>query len=165
MNKFCLAQPNDIKEHLAKWGYVIITGILKDEEVKNCHNLFWDHIEATYPNITRYDSDSWYNSAPWPGSYASGVMSRRFIGHSDLQWYIRSNENVRKAFGTVWDTTALITSFDGVGAFRPWSKNIDWKTTDEPWYHVDQSSTMKGLQCIQGLVALTNSNESTGGLS
>ena len=48
--------------------------------------------------------------------------------------------------------------------FRPWQAE-EWRTrrTDSGWFHVDQGRSLRGLQCVQGLVTLTDVSEDTGG--
>jgi hypothetical protein len=58
----------------------------------------------------------------------------------------------------------LLVSFDGCGIFRDWRYDPTWKTKGG-WNHVDQNPTLKPNPCcIQGFVALTDQNETTGGL-
>jgi ectoine hydroxylase-related dioxygenase (phytanoyl-CoA dioxygenase family) len=49
--------------------------------------------------------------------------------------------------------------------FRPWQHpDLVSACTQSGWYHVDQGQSLRGLQCIQGVLTLTDCNESTGGL-
>jgi len=60
----------------------------------------------------------------------------------------------------------LLTSFDGANLFRPWQYKEKWRTEGQ-WWHVDQNAKRKenrGLQCVQGLVSLMDSDETVGGL-
>ena len=83
----------------------------------------------------------------------------------ELQWFIRTRPKLLRTFAALWNTepTWLITSFDGIGVFRPWSHNPRWETFDG-WYYIDQNIVAEpGLDCVQGLVALTPQNKLTGG--
>jgi hypothetical protein len=49
--------------------------------------------------------------------------------------------------------------------FRPWQHpDLISACTQSGWYHVDQGRSLRGPQCIQGVLTLTDCNESTGGL-
>lgn len=67
-------------------------------------------------------------------------------------------------FSAIYDTPDLITSFDGGNIFRPWqTEALQDHCTTSGWMHVDQGRTLRGKQCIQGLITLTDVNEGTGG--
>ena len=79
-------------------------------------------------------------------------------------WSVRANRHVKRVYSQVWNTNALLVSFDGCGLYRDWRHNPEWKTKSA-WYHVDQNPRMKPNRCcVQGSVSLTDQNESTGGM-
>jgi hypothetical protein len=118
-----------------------------------------------------------------PGSPDIGLINDYGIGQSEFLWYIRGNRNVKKIFSSIWNSDELFTSFDGAGCYRNWHINEEWKTMGG-WYHCDQVNNQKHFfslfdkltlffqnpfkkpdRCsIQGFVALTDNNPSTGGL-
>ena len=63
------------------------------------------------------------------------------------------------------DGEDLIVSFDGGNLFRPHHRpgKAGWKTRGG-WWHVDQGPKKRGLCAVQGLVALSDATEQTGGL-
>lgn len=93
-----------------------------------------------------------------------GLIGDSGIGQSDFLWSVRSNQQVKKAYGHIWSTQQLLVSFDGCGVYRDWRYNPTWKTNGG-WNHVDQNPQTKPSRCcIQGFVSLTDQNETTGGL-
>ncbi|CAE7532740.1 unnamed protein product [Symbiodinium microadriaticum] len=104
----------------------------------------------------------------WPGQDYNGLINSGGIGQSDFMWYVRSNPKVIAAFADVWDVDKedLIVSFDGCCAFRPPSIDPRWRTR-AGWFHTDQNGRTTGSDfvCAQGLVALTDGDEATGGLA
>jgi len=109
-----------------------------------------------------------------------------------LEWYVRDNANVRKAFAKLWGTDDLLVSFDGMPIWRPWSHPQLTHTKTSPgghrdgstwpisglrpspptpyplcmtgWLHVDQHPVARpGLHCVQGLVNLLPMGPHTGG--
>ena len=100
------------------------------------------------------------------GLLLSMVRSASYgVGHSAAQWYIRDIPKVKQAFAQVWDTDDLLVSFDGVTIWRPWTYKSDWRTNEgNSWLHIDQHPIGRpGKHCVQGLVNLLPTSESTGG--
>lgn len=99
-----------------------------------------------------------------PGINSHGVINDCGIGQSDFMWNIRANRNIKRIYAQIWNSNALLVSFDGCGVFRDWRYEQQWKTK-AGWYHVDQNPQMKPDRCcVQGFVSLTDQNETTGGL-
>ncbi|CAF1465475.1 unnamed protein product [Rotaria magnacalcarata] len=151
-------------EHLNEYGYAVFSNVLNNEEVDHSVNLFWNYLENLEEpyHIQRNNSQTW--DKPWPGAPHIGLVNRYGIGQSEFMWFIRGNPNVKKVFSHIWNSDELCVSFDGAGCFRNWHLNKEWKTSGG-WYHCDQNPFKKPNRCsIQGLVALTDNNESTGSL-
>ena len=94
----------------------------------------WNFFEGLDQGISRADPSTWHN---WTGRLNNGIIYQNGIGQSDLLWFLRSRPPVKRAFANIWDTDDLVTSFDGMGVFRPWQYCAEWKT-EGGWYHVDQ---------------------------
>lgn len=74
-------------------------------------------------------------------------------------WKVRDLPLLHEAFAQIWNTKELLVSIDAAGAFRPQTR------TNAGWFHVDQNIVKKpGKQCIQALLALSDSSEDDGGL-
>merc|ERR1711879_252404 len=65
----------------------------------------------------------------------------------------------------------LLTSFDGMTVFRPWQRNMEWRTRDA-WWHTDQrpfpsegytGPVSNDREYVQGLVNLITTTPATGG--
>eukprot|EP01006_Ploeotia_vitrea_P053301 TRINITY_DN67774_c11_g5_i1.p1 TRINITY_DN67774_c11_g5~~TRINITY_DN67774_c11_g5_i1.p1 ORF type:complete len:318 (+),score=13.53 TRINITY_DN67774_c11_g5_i1:52-1005(+) len=155
--------------YLDRNGYVVFGGALNTEQVEHAKNLLWDHIENEIDtdicddDIRRDDPSSW--TGAWPGSASTGIISSNGIGQSQFLWFVRGNENVRRAFAGIWGTDSLLTSFDGGNVFRDWSKEPLYKT-ENGWYHVDQNAAKcPDKEAVQGLVSLYDATAVTGGLT
>ncbi|CAF0993225.1 unnamed protein product [Adineta ricciae] len=134
-------------DYLNENGYVVISDFL--ENVSN-------------GTIQRHDPQTWSNN--WPSFSTHGVVSGNGIGQSDFLWNIRSNPFIKQVFTQIWNDPQLLVSFDGCGIFRDWRYDSSWKTQGG-WNHVDQNPKVKPDRCcIQGLISLTDQNETTGGL-
>ena len=70
-------------------------------------------------------------------------------------------------FSKLWkvEPTELLTSFDGLGIFRPWYSDVSgkyWKT-GKGWWHIDQNvQRIPQRVTVQALVTLYDQNEYTG---
>ncbi|UJR36658.1 hypothetical protein I4U23_029375 [Adineta vaga] len=164
--RFSITNTNSLNEgitHLNEHGYAIFSDIMLQNEIDINKELLWNFLEnIPGRHIRRNDSTTWSNN--WPGNGTFGIINDCGIGQSDFMWNIRSNRNIKRVYSQIWDTDELFVSFDGCGVYRNWHIEPTWKTTTG-WYHVDQNPISKPDRCcIQGFVALTNHDETTGGL-
>ncbi|CAE6970015.1 Kcnh2, partial [Symbiodinium sp. KB8] len=155
-------------EHLQKEGYVVLADVLAPNEVEEATDRFWSYLSASSAGAVQRESPLTWQSHLWPGQDYNGLINSGGIGQSDFMWYVRSNPKVIAAFADVWDVDKedLIVSFDGCCAFRPPSIDPRWRTR-AGWFHTDQNGRTTGSDfvCAQGLVALTDGDEATGGLA
>ena len=90
------------------------------------------------------------------GDASVGMAGRSSIGHSSLNWFVRSREAVKNAFRFAFDVspdTKMISSFDGINVFRNPEVDKAYQGSLEPWFHLDAGKWSDG-DCIQGLVNL-----------
>jgi hypothetical protein len=158
-------QRDEILAYIEENGYVIIQGVLNEEEIAEGKKLFWNYIDGRETELDRRDLSTW---KIWPGDSQTGIISGE-INHSDFLWHVRLNPQVKKAFELLWDTNDLLTSFDGGNAFRPWNSGYPKYKTRGGWWHVDQNC-LRGLErqgrvSIQGLVTFYDADETTGGFT
>ena len=113
----------------------------------------------------RDDPHTWGDDR-WPTAVHGAILPGHGIGQSAAQWFIRGSSRVQAAFEGVWQTSDLLTSFDGMSLWRPWAVNGDWKTNaGASWLHVDQHPiTRPGFHCVQSVVNLLPTSPSTGGV-
>ncbi len=157
---FGVHEAEEWKQYLDQHGYAVIHGVLGKKQLRNASDKLWNYLENLGTGIKREDNKTWDNEN-WPGTLCNGILSREGIGQSELQWYLRPI--VKPVFQKLWNKDDLVTSFDGVGVFRPPSVNKKWRTKGG-WYHVDQNGLLKpDLECIQGLVTLLDADRTTGG--
>ena len=132
-------------QNLQTKGYAIIPNVLTSKEVEENLALFrkW---QSTIP-----DHDAVHNTIS-----PHGIYKYHQAGHQKHAWNIRTNPRVQAIFADIWGTTDLVTSFDGC-CYIP--KNC--RKSDTIWTHTDQAPATHGLDCYQGLVALTSNKERT----
>ena len=133
------------KELLQKQGYLIVHNVLTPEEVERAKAAFYDW-KKTIPNIERF-----HNACD-----PHGIFKHHEVGQQWHAWYIRTRAGVRKVFEELWDTTELVTGFDGTGYIPQLLTK-----RDNCWTHTDQAPNKKGVHCYQGVVALTTNSERT----
>ena len=150
--------------YLDEHGFVIIQNALSEMETAHAISLIWDYLEGLSTGIDRLNVDTWGNDR-WPISVHGGILPSQGIGHSPAQWFIRKSLRVQQAFAAIWETTELLTSFDGMSLWRPWQYNSDWKTNEGgSWLHIDQHPIGRpGRHCVQGLVNLLPTSADIGG--
>lgn len=157
-------------EFLKEFGYVVVKGVASFEEVNEAKELLWQFLEENSP-MRQNNPSTWGDEAfQQVGLVPNGILCYKGIGQSKFLWRIRLLSKLKEAFGLIYDTEDLITSFDGGNVFRPWQALPEyfregeemWKTSSG-WFHVDQGRDLRGLQCVQGLVTLTDVTPATGG--
>jgi ectoine hydroxylase-related dioxygenase (phytanoyl-CoA dioxygenase family) len=150
-----------LADYFAAQGYVVIKAAATPQEVEHGTGLLWRFLEKE-TDMREDNSLTW--DFPHDLGYAHlGIMNSLGFNHSELCWFVRQLPKVREAYSQIWKTNDLICSFDGGNLFLPWHADESQKTTDG-WFHVDQGRTRRGLQGVQGLVALTDATPHTGGL-
>jgi len=134
-----------IRRELLEKGYCVVPNILSNEDIEYCKELFKEW-QTTIPN-----HDDIHNKIS-----PHGIYKFHGAGHTRYAWYIKTRPRVQNIFKYLWNTDELVVSFDG-SCYIP--KNL--KKKDKIWTHTDQAPNSKGLQCYQGLVALTSNKERT----
>lgn len=142
---------------------------LSSEEVQTATALFWDFLEdCTQGEVLRDQPETW-GSPTWPGQPSNGLIGAPGIGQAPFMWFVRTRPAVLRVFTDIWglrDPSELVISFDGACAFRPTALEPNWRTRGG-WFHTDQNGRTTGSDfvCAQGFVALTDQDDSTGGLA
>lgn len=154
----------DSVRYLEEQGFVVIRNALTQAQSTEALGLLWDYLEELGTGIDRTNVDTWGDDK-WPTAVHGGILPSYGIGHSKAQWFIRGQSAVQETFAAVWNDSDLLTSFDGVALWRPWTHNPTWRTNDGPsWMHIDQHPIGRpGKHCVQGLVNLIDSSPATGG--
>ena len=135
----------NIKSELDTKGYVIVPNILSQEEIDE-YKLLHERWRSSIPN-----HDKIHNSID-----PHGIYKFHEVGHQRFAWLIRTNPKVQTIFKYLWNCDKLISSFDGSCYISK-----DTSKIDKLWTHTDQAPNKEGLECYQGLVALTNNKERT----
>jgi hypothetical protein len=111
-----------------KDGFVVVSGVLNDDECQTALNRAWDWLEAasraeyslqasetqqTGPVIDRNDLST-LRSGFFPTSLEGGILPFYGSGHSTAAWTVRSHQSIRVIFQTLFQTDELIASLDGM---------------------------------------------------
>lgn len=132
-------------------GYIVIPGVLTQSEVEVEYDRMWQWVETVAPGVRRRDPRSWRRQGgaePWPCSQRD-MMQLHQAGwvFSDLRELM-----AERVFEKLYGTRELHCSKDGFTLQRPTARELGRAPND----HFDQGPGMRGLQCIQGSVALTD---------
>lgn len=132
---------NNIKSNIETQGFAVIQ-VLEKSEVINILQDFEAWIETN--NISK----------------TIGIIKNNGIGHADFVNKIRSNDQIKKIFANLNNTTPknLLHAFDGAYYYRPQSH-----TQYQLWPHRDQSPQNNNHMTYQGLVNLTSTNSKGSG--
>ena len=159
--------PDDpkLKDYLDTHGFVVIKSVMDSTHIVTAKEKLWNFLEET-AGIMREDKSTWTADRFENVGMAQNGIICNGIGQTDYMWYVRCLPKVKQAFSTVHDTDDLLCSMDGGNIFFPWHREESWNhlKTETGWYHVDQGIKLRGRQCVQGLVSLTDASAGTGGL-
>jgi len=152
-----LCDTENIRDTIEKYG-VAITPLLDSSECDEMITNKWDMLEHLTKNfatpINRHDKST-YKQIHELFLNHKMLLQHWKVGHSKLTWNVRQNSKVIEAFQKIWKTDDLITSFDGASIYI-----LDKPTREsKSWFHVDQSYTRNGFECIQGWVNAYDTNE------
>ena len=158
------AGSKDALDYLEEEGFVVFASVLDSHQTDHALDLLWDYLEELGTGIDRKNKDTWSDDR-WPTAVHGGILPSYGVGHSKMQWYVRDIDDVKACFASIWDTEELLTSFDGITIWRPWTYKEEWKTNlGSDWLHIDQHPLGRpGKHCFQGVLNLTKVTEFTGG--
>lgn len=151
--------------YLREQGYAIVKSVASDEQLREAEEHLWSFLSEKC-GMQKNDPGTWTDeNFVKIGCTRNGILCFRGINQSKFLWYLRLLPKVKTAFARIFNTENLLTSFDGGSIFRPWhAPNADeYSKTSSGWFHVDQGNSLRGLQCVQGLVTLTDVTPQTGG--
>ena len=135
--------------YLQREGYVVIKNANEDE-VRHARELLWAYHEGTGTGARRDRPETWIRNQP--NQY--GIFWGFGAGHSRLAWFVRTRPKLLRMFELVWNTSDLITSFEGFSMFPPERVESKWRL-GESWFHTDQNHKSRpGLQTIQSFTSL-----------
>ncbi len=154
-----------MQEHLHRFGYAVVEGILTPAESETARDLFWDLAESVSDGLSRRDKLTWTDR--WPVAVDGGIMPWQGSGQSEFAWFVRSRPALVSVFASLWGTDELLVSFDAMCAWRPWGTDPKWKPCfhegDGGWFHVDQCPDRDAFECAQGLVNVLGTDAAGGG--
>ena len=149
-----------LREH----GFVVFRSVLTRPDCQKALSMIWDFLEATAPRgqkasekrLDRDDPSTWDR---WPESVEGGILPYGGAGQSTAAWFVRGIPAVHAAFAQIWGTSDLVSSFDTMSIWRPWSAATACSTSEQEgsrehrrqqrahrrkwktevgWFHIDQ---------------------------
>jgi len=159
MEQYRFALEEDWQTYLDKNGYVVVKAVASAEEVATARDLFWRYFEET-KRVLRHDIETWEN---WRTD-RRGIITDGGVIQCAGAWYVRGLPKVKCVFQKIWNNDDLIVSMDSLLLWKPWWINPAWIPITEG-LHIDQNPFQKpNKMCVQGMVALYDVTDETGGL-
>lgn len=173
------------KAFFKQHGFVVFRDAVPPPTVEGVIDDIWRNY--LFEGIRRDDPSTWFlrppanwNSTVFGGSYNT---KRGFLGYkiaqSQAAWNVRQSPSLYRAFAAILEETKLKVKLDRYGLMRPTKVRVpraeedgggfvvedhpEWKT-EERWVHWDQNPwTEPNFRGVQGLLALSEHNETSGG--
>ena len=137
-------EPILTRDDLSFWnemGYLVVSGLYSDDEVRAAELAVWDHLEMDPTN-----PETWYGR---PSDH--GIMVQFF--HDPALETVRRSSRLRRVFAQLWDTPDLWISTDRVSFNPPERPGYEFPG---PGLHWDVSLELPIPFGVQGLVYLTD---------
>lgn len=137
-------------------GYIVLRGIFSHKEVDNEYRRMWHWVQSVSPSIRRSEPLTWRRGKgdAWP------CKQRDMMQLHQAGWVFNDLREAmaERVFEKIYGTKELHCSKDGFTLQRPTEKEVGQPPND----HYDQGFSLRGLQCIQGSVALTDQEHDDG---
>nr|AOR51877.1 phytanoil-CoA dioxygenase [Phaffia rhodozyma] len=154
----------DFRDQLFSKGWVVVPNVIPDDRAREYVSRAHDFLESFNLGYNRDDPSTW-NLSSLPYNNKGGLYSAYGVGHQQFLWDIRQEPGLIDTFATVWGTSELLVSFDGINISVPLNLQEEQnKGLDSPWPHVDQSPNRRFFHCIQGIANLAPNGPLDGGL-
>ncbi|KAK2731705.1 phytanoyl- dioxygenase [Colletotrichum kahawae] len=143
-------------------GFAVIPGVISHDKAVEYQNRAFSWLKSfDNPSLDLKSPSTW---TPENLPFVSGINTFNHYGvvHEKFMWDIRLEPGVVDIFSKIWNTDELIVSFDVLNITLPRRAG---HVPREKWPHVDQSPYRNGLQCVQGIVNLSESGPEDGGLT
>ncbi|KAJ5662812.1 hypothetical protein N7507_003543 [Penicillium longicatenatum] len=153
----------DRRDQFLKNVYTVIKGAIPRERADTYREttLEWFHkflFEFDIKNKETWKEDN------LPVMMNGGMVLGYAASHEKWVWEARIEPRVIEPFARIWGIDELLVSFDAVKITLPCRSDLKW----QPWPHVDQSPTRKGLSCARyyqhGTINLFEAGPKDGGL-
>ena len=151
-------------EYMQEHGYAVIQ-VLSEREVYSAEESFWADA-AAHLGWDPLEPKTWHTTDRT--SHPPGTLNRlrakqqnggdtghmRGWDYSEFQWRLHKSVAVRHVYATltrqfgserapsgeVFDHDDQLSSINGINVFRPHGLHPTWRTTAQPWYHVDNDT-------------------------
>jgi len=180
---FDFSESAEILAYFNQHGYVVIRNVLTPEEIKASVDEIWEHetLLGSNPQIKRNDPQTWTDEF-WPTKGGGpGFLDSQNNYATKHVWENRQNPKIYQVFRSLFESLVppaeeerfLQVKIDRFGIMRP-TQNItlldgsvvshpEWQTK-KSWLHWDQNPWSEpGFKRLQGLVALTDHTDTSGG--
>lgn len=149
---------NDFRDDLINNGFAVVRGAIPRPKAEQYEALIHDWVKSfkCSENLDLSDPSTWVEEN-LPAHTSNNIYSLYASSHEKFMWDARQEPGVVDAFAKIWGTDELIVSFDGFNFTLPHRKDVP---ESEAWPHVDQSPLKEGMQCVQGIINLSNATGS-----
>lgn len=162
----------NVKEILDEYGFVIINGILDQDEIKLAQSLLFNDLlesidHTKIQQLDPFERDGLLNTlkkikksnefpqSSLPGLTGKGFLSTHGLPQGEFAWKLRTNEKCKEIYEYLHDSNDLVVSTD-----LPFYTIVPTKNTNELWPHADQviGSNLGCENSYQGILYVVESS-------
>lgn len=152
----CSEAAQAITSRIQSEGYIVLRGVFSKEEVDDEYRRMWHWVQSVSPSVRRNNPHTWRRGKgdAWP------CKQRDMMQLHQAGWVFNDLREAMadRVFEKIYGTKELHCSKDGFTLQRPTERELGQSPND----HYDQGFASRGLQCIQGSVALTDQEDGDG---
>lgn len=150
-----VCESDKIMETVAKYGVAIVPNVLNNDELMAMRNGAFETFEFITQQFekpfNREDTSTWGELSKLLPLH-SMLYQHHSLGHSQYVWDIRQNPKVVDIFASMYGTSDLLTSFDGISFHVPHEMTKKGYYRGNKWYHTDQTPLDSTFKCIQSWI-------------
>lgn len=149
------------QDDLRTKGFAVIKGAIPRERAIAYQQKAFDWLDS-FGNAFDINNPETWLKANLPVQTKINTFHHYAVMHEKFMWDARMEPRILDVFSKVWGTDKLLVSFDALNITFPHRK--DAMKNKPGWQHVDQSPLRDGMQCVQGIINLSEAGPEDGGL-
>lgn len=143
-------------------GYAVIPSVINREAAKSYQTRAFEWLKSLDNPDLDFTNPSTWTPENLPSISAINTFNHYGVVHERFMWDLRLESKIRGVFERIWNTDELLVSFDALNITLP---RRPGHVAREKWPHIDQSPYRSGLECVQGVVTLSEAGPDDGGLT
>lgn len=150
----------DFRAELKENGFAVLKGVIPHDRAVQYQIKAYEWLKS-FPGDLHLSDPTTLVASNLPLTNKVRLYHSYCVAHEKSMCDARMEPGLLDAFSKLWVTKELLVSFDCLNISLP--RRSD-QVRRAPWKHIDQSPSMRGVHCVQGIIDLSPSAPEDGGL-